>query len=174
MTEPGTWAGGAGQRAGRDADGNALVPGYNADRIDVAAGLAEARKAGYDSQLTQMAAEYALRRHARGEEEGAQRTALSQGICLTSWYRILAAARAAGEAAAQAPGLPQADPWQQSVEICEKLLAEISLMLHRLRAASAGHPVTSRCECGGLAAHQAQCRWRQGYGSRVITEGNTE
>jgi hypothetical protein len=29
-------------------------------------------------------------------------------------------------------------------------------------------PVTSRCECGGLASHQDQCRWRQGYGSIVI------
>ena len=30
-------------------------------------------------------------------------------------------------------------------------------------------PVTSRCECGGQAQHQLSCRWREGYGSRVIT-----
>lgn len=30
------------------------------------------------------------------------------------------------------------------------------------------HPVTSRCECGGLARHQEQCYWRQGYGSVVV------
>ena len=30
-------------------------------------------------------------------------------------------------------------------------------------------PVVSRCECGGLAKHQEGCRWRQGYGSRVIS-----
>lgn len=30
--------------------------------------------------------------------------------------------------------------------------------------------VMSRCECGGLAHHQAGCRWRQGYGSVVITQ----
>ena len=29
-------------------------------------------------------------------------------------------------------------------------------------------PVTSRCECGGLARHQEQCYWRQGYGSVVV------
>ena len=30
-------------------------------------------------------------------------------------------------------------------------------------------PVVSRCECGGLAKHQEGCRWREGYGSRVIS-----
>ena len=32
----------------------------------------------------------------------------------------------------------------------------------------AEYPVTSRCECGGLARHIARCGWRQGYGSVVI------
>jgi hypothetical protein len=41
-----------------------------------------------------MVAGYALRRHARGEEDGAQQSALSSGIDLTSWYAILAAASA--------------------------------------------------------------------------------
>lgn len=35
-------------------------------------------------------------------------------------------------------------------------------------------PVTSRCECGGLARHVEKCRWRQGYGSRVIGRENGE
>ena len=33
---------------------------------------------------------------------------------------------------------------------------------------TADHPVTSRCECGGLARHIERCRWRQGYGSVQI------
>lgn len=28
--------------------------------------------------------------------------------------------------------------------------------------------VISLCECGGLAHHKQGCRWREGYGSRVI------
>ena len=36
-------------------------------------------------------------------------------------------------------------------------------------AASEQFPVASRCECGGLARHQDKCRWRQGYGSVVVS-----
>jgi len=37
-----------------------------------------------------------------------------------------------------------------------------------LALVSCGPPVISRCECGGLARHQAGCSWRTGYGSHVI------
>lgn len=79
-----------------------LVPGYNLDRIDVAAGMAQARAFGYDDPESQMVVEYALIRHARGEEDGAERTALSGGIDFTTWRVCLAAARATAEAASPA------------------------------------------------------------------------
>jgi len=34
-------------------------------------------------------------------------------------------------------------------------------------------PVVSRCECGGLASHQHDCRWRQGYGSLIESVAET-
>lgn len=71
-------------------------PGYNVDQVDVDAGLELARQFGYDSAEHQMVAEYALMRHARGEEDGAEKSALSGGIDLTSWHAIRAAAVAAG------------------------------------------------------------------------------
>lgn len=73
------------------------VPGYNVDRVDVAAGLRELRTCGYDEPKTAMVIEYALRRWARGEEEAAQRGAIDRsfhGIHLTCWLRVLAAAMA--------------------------------------------------------------------------------
>lgn len=79
-----------------------LIVGHNVDAVSVPAGLKLAARFGYDSPKHQAVAEYALRRHARGEEDGAQRTALSGGIDLTSWYAILAAALAA----AQRPASP--------------------------------------------------------------------
>lgn len=68
------------------------------DHADLAAGVRQAVRFGYDSSEHQMVVEYALTRHARGEEEGAQRSALSGGIDLTSWYAILAAALASAQA----------------------------------------------------------------------------
>jgi putative hemolysin len=76
-----------------------LVVGHNVDRIDVRAGLKQAASLGYGDAHSQMVVEYALMRHARAEEEGAERTALSFGIDFTSWRICLAAARAAAEAA---------------------------------------------------------------------------
>jgi hypothetical protein len=35
-------------------------------------------------------------------------------------------------------------------------------------------PVASRCECGGLASHQERCRWREGYGSHVVSSATPE
>lgn len=82
----------------RDACGRPLVAGYNADKIDVAAGVAAAARFGYDSAEHQMVAEYALMRHRRGEEDGVERSALSGGIDLTTWRVILAHAIAAATA----------------------------------------------------------------------------
>lgn len=83
------------------------IPGYNVDRIDVAAGLAELTKCGYTEPHTVMVIEHALMRHARGEEEAAQLGAIDKsfhGINLTCWFRVLAAAMAAAEAKAKASG----------------------------------------------------------------------
>jgi hypothetical protein len=78
-----------------------LSPGDNVDRIDIAAGLRELAACGYDdSAKTRLVIEYALQRWARGEEEAALRGAIDRtfhGIDLTSWVRVLAAARAAAE-----------------------------------------------------------------------------
>lgn len=81
------------------------IPGHNVDRVDVAAGMRELKAIGYDEPRTVMVIEHALQRWARGEEEAAQRGAIDRsfhGIDLTCWLRVLAAARAAGEAAASA------------------------------------------------------------------------
>lgn len=68
-----------------------LIPGVNVDRVDVSAGLTFAASIGYGDATAQMVIDYALARHARGEEEGAQRTWLSQyPNDLTSWTMILA------------------------------------------------------------------------------------
>lgn len=75
-----------------------LIPGVNVDHVDIAAGLCQAAKLGYDDAIAQMVTMYALQRHQRGEEDGAQRTWLSYYPSdLTSWYMILAAAVSAGE-----------------------------------------------------------------------------
>jgi len=83
---------------GRDhVNGTSLTPGVNVDPVDIAAGLNQAATLGYDDATAQMVTQYALQRHARGEEEGAQRTWLGQyPRDLTSWYAILAAAVASG------------------------------------------------------------------------------
>jgi hypothetical protein len=81
----------------RDFYGGALIPGVNADELDIQAGLDQARRMDYGHWKYIMVAEYALMRHAKGEEKGAQDSALSGGIDLTSWYAILAAARAGAQ-----------------------------------------------------------------------------
>lgn len=76
------------------------IPGYNVDRIDVAAGLRELKECGYSEAETTMVIEYALMRWARGEEEAAQRGAIDRsfhGISMTCWIRVLAAAMASAE-----------------------------------------------------------------------------
>lgn len=76
------------------------VPGYNVDRIDVAAGLRELTTCGYDDPRTVMVIKYALQRWALGEEDAAQRGAIDRsfhGVNLTCWFRVLSAARAHAE-----------------------------------------------------------------------------
>lgn len=88
---------------GRTYDGLPLTPGVNVDRIDISAGIAMAHQMGYDTAHNDMVLTYALQRHARGEEDAARRTAMSDegvGNDLTTWYAILAAAIARAEAAA--------------------------------------------------------------------------
>ena len=83
------------------------VPGYNVDRINVAAGLRELATIGYTEPKTRMVIEYALMRWARGEEEQAQKGAIDRsfhGINLTCWLRVLAAAMAGAQS------LPHRDP----------------------------------------------------------------
>lgn len=74
-----------------------LIPGVNVDPINVGAGLRELTACGYHEPETHMVIGYALQRWQRGEEEAAQRGAIDKafhGIDLTSWMRVLAAARA--------------------------------------------------------------------------------
>lgn len=84
--------------------GGQLEPGYNLDRIDVAAGMRELVACGYPATEVERhyVIQHALMRWARGEEDAAQRGAIDQsfyGIDLTSWLRVLGAARAAAEVA---------------------------------------------------------------------------
>ena len=73
------------------------IPGYNVDRINVAAGLRELDACGYTDTKTVMVIEHALMRWARGEEEQAQKGAIDRSFCginMTCWLRVLAAAMA--------------------------------------------------------------------------------
>ena len=77
-----------------------LTPGVNVDLIDVAAGMRELVACGYPTSEIERhyVIQHALMRWARGEEESAQRGAIDKsfhGIDLTSWIRVLCAARAA-------------------------------------------------------------------------------
>ncbi len=84
----------------RDMNGNRLVPGVNVDAVNVTAGLRMAAQLGYGDPTAQMVAQYALQRHQRGEEAGAQATWLHEyPRDLTSWYAILAHAVATPEEA---------------------------------------------------------------------------
>lgn len=86
-----------------DRMGNPLVPGVNADPVDVSAGLAKLAALGWSrgsDPNAHMEVEYNLLRWARGEEAHADRSmsrSLS-GVDYTSWRIVLAAAIAAGAA----------------------------------------------------------------------------
>jgi hypothetical protein len=118
----------------RDACGRPLVPGWNADKVDVAAGLAAAARFGYGQAEHQMVAEYALMRHRRGEEDGAEKSALGGGIDLTSWRVILAHAMAAAE---------QPEPALTCV-YCRRAPAT-HLLVADLTAGRVAHLVCGRC-----------------------------
>lgn len=96
----------------RDAFGRPLIPGLNADRVDVAAGLRKLSDLGWAQEQepnAHMEVEYNLQRWARGEEADADHSmsrSLS-GVDYTSWRVVLAAAIAAGEATAGPPASDQ-------------------------------------------------------------------
>lgn len=71
-----------------------LVPGVNVDVVNVERGMARAAELGYATTWRErMVIDYALRRWGMGEEEGADRTFLSQfPHALTDWRAILASA----------------------------------------------------------------------------------
>jgi hypothetical protein len=76
-----------------DGSGWPLVPRVNVDVVDTGKGLREAAKIGYGGEQDQLVVWYALWRHQHGEEDGAERTWLSEyPRDLTSWKRILSAA----------------------------------------------------------------------------------
>lgn len=69
------------------------MPGVNVDVVDVGKGIREAVKIGYTGKNAGLVVWYALWRHQHGEEDGAERTWLSEyPHDLTSWKRILSAA----------------------------------------------------------------------------------
>lgn len=78
-----------------------LVVVHNVDRLDIPSGMRELAACGYDDDPhTRMVIEYALQRHARGEEEQARKGAIDQsfhGISFTCWTRVLAAAMAGAQ-----------------------------------------------------------------------------
>lgn len=78
----------------RDMHGRALTPGTNADGLNIAAGIEQARQIGFGAEAL-VVIDYALLRWARGEEPGAEATIESHGINYTSWRMCLAAAMAA-------------------------------------------------------------------------------
>lgn len=77
----------------RTLSGAPLEPGVNVDIVNIEAGLAVAARIGYDDPTARMVVTYALQRWQRGEEDGADRTWLSQyPTDFASWRMILAAA----------------------------------------------------------------------------------
>ena len=82
-----------GATRGRTFDGSPLTPGVNVDKINIENGIAAAKKLGWiQNGEDQMVVDYALRRHARGEESGAQQTWMSHfgKANLTGWFVVLA------------------------------------------------------------------------------------
>lgn len=82
---------------GRTFDGRPLTPGVNVDALDHKAGVDKARELEYIGDSNdRMVVEYALLRHARGEEDGAEKTWLGHfgSNNLTGWRMVLAAAMA--------------------------------------------------------------------------------
>lgn len=82
---------------GRTFDGRPLTSGVNVDALDIEAGVAKATELKYIvNGNDRMAVTYALQRHARGEEDGAEKTWLGHfgPSNFTGWRMVLAAAMA--------------------------------------------------------------------------------
>lgn len=70
-------------------------PEESRDRLNLQAGLTFAASIGYKDSTAQIVTEYALLRHSKGEEAGAEKTWLHEyPHDLTSWKMILAHAMA--------------------------------------------------------------------------------
>lgn len=80
--------------------GGRRVPGANVDALDIDAGIEFARVQGYVTDGNDLAVvDYALRRHARGEEDGAAQSWMSHfgSHSFTGWRMVLAAAMAGAQ-----------------------------------------------------------------------------
>lgn len=79
----------------RTFDGMPLTPAVNVDAVSMQSGLERAEALGYVGSVEdQMVVEYALTRHARGEEDGAEQTWMSHfgKRSFTDWRVVLASA----------------------------------------------------------------------------------
>lgn len=122
---------------------NELIPGVNVDRVDVYAGMQMATRLGYGDATAQMVVEFALMRHRRGEEEGAERTWLSEfPRDLTSWKAILAHALASAVARAQKFG-----PWADGTAV--RFTDEAKAAMTRARPGDLSFPRNLRTPVGG-------------------------
>lgn len=120
-----------------------LVPGVNVDRVDVAAGMQMAARLGYDDTTAQMVVEFALMRHRRGEEEGAERLWLSEfPRDLTSWKAILAHALAVAVARARRFG-----PWPDGTAV--RFTDDAKAAMTRAQPGDLSFPRNLRTPVGG-------------------------
>jgi hypothetical protein len=120
-----------------------LIPGVNVDRVDVAAGVKMAAQLGYGDPTAQMVAEFALMRHRRGEEEGAERTWLSEyPRDLTSWKAILAHALASAVDRARRFG-----PWPDDTVV--RFTEDAKAAMTRARPGDLSFPRNLRTPAGG-------------------------
>lgn len=123
----------------RDWLGGPLVPGVNADKLSVAAGIDAGTELGFESAEDEMVTQYALLRWARGEEAGAEATWLRRHPRdLTSWRVILATAMAAG-VAGEGEKVENSPAWGKAEKVVDKVLWEDHAAFER--AAGGGEPV---------------------------------
>lgn len=134
--------------------GTGLIPGWNTDRVDVAAGLEMAKRLGYGDPTAQMVAEFALMLHRRGEEDNAQRAWLGQyPRDLTSWYAILAHAITAARRHAH-----ENSPWPDGTRVVFTPSAKQAMTQH-----APSHPL-----------HRYDLRTPNGGADAVYTIDNTD
>ena len=95
---------------GRTFDGRPLTPGLNVDALDIHAGVKQASALGFGVTAEDLhVAAYALQRHARGEEDGAEKTWMGHfgKHNLTGWRMVLAAAMAGVQPAPAVEPVPE-------------------------------------------------------------------